>query len=243
MEKRGRAKYVSHLDLMRTMSRAFTRAGIDLRHSEGFNPHPIMSFALPLSVGQESVCELLDFDPIVAIPVPERDDEAHEHVHDENCDHDHDHGNALHIPSASPEVVATLNAALPEGLRVKQIYVPTRKFAQIKWIEIVGALYYDRGVPEHGTDAIADMFCDEEIIIRKRTKRGEGDVDIAPAISEINFAENDRAIAFRAMISAQEPTLNPTAIATAIARIPPLAPDFAEYLRCELYDADMNIFR
>jgi radical SAM-linked protein len=40
----------------------FQRAGVCLRHTEGFNPHPYMSFALPLPVGVESVCELLDFD-------------------------------------------------------------------------------------------------------------------------------------------------------------------------------------
>lgn len=59
-EKEGRARYISHLDLMRTMQRAFRRAEIPLRHSEGFNPHPILSIALPLSVGAESVCELMD---------------------------------------------------------------------------------------------------------------------------------------------------------------------------------------
>ena len=59
--KEGRAKYISHLDLLHTMQRAFIRAGISIRHTNGFNPHPYMSFALPLSVGQESVCELMDF--------------------------------------------------------------------------------------------------------------------------------------------------------------------------------------
>ena len=59
--KTGRAKFLSHLDLMRTFQRAFLRADVRLKHSEGFNPHPIMSFALPLSVGMESQCELLDF--------------------------------------------------------------------------------------------------------------------------------------------------------------------------------------
>ncbi len=47
---------------MRTFQRVFLRAGVRLRHTEGFNPHPYMNFALPLSVGVESVCELLDFD-------------------------------------------------------------------------------------------------------------------------------------------------------------------------------------
>jgi radical SAM-linked protein len=61
-EKTGRARYISHLDLMRTLRRVFARAGVALRHTEGFNPHPRMSLALPLPVGQESVCELMDFE-------------------------------------------------------------------------------------------------------------------------------------------------------------------------------------
>lgn len=60
-EKTGLAAYISHLDLMRTFQRAFMRAGISIRHTEGFNPHAFISVALPLSVYQESRCELLDF--------------------------------------------------------------------------------------------------------------------------------------------------------------------------------------
>ncbi|MBP5166526.1 MAG: TIGR03936 family radical SAM-associated protein [Oscillospiraceae bacterium] len=55
-EKTGRARYLSHLDLMRTFQRAFKRAGLELKHSEGFNPHPQMSVLLPLQLGCESVC-------------------------------------------------------------------------------------------------------------------------------------------------------------------------------------------
>ena len=66
--KTGRAKYISHLDLLRTFQRIFRRAGIELRHSEGFNPHPYLAFALPLSVGAESVCELLDTELLLDLP-------------------------------------------------------------------------------------------------------------------------------------------------------------------------------
>ena len=59
--KTGRAKYISHLDLMRTFQRAFSRAGIQIKHTEGFNPHPFVSIALPLSVGYSSQCEILEF--------------------------------------------------------------------------------------------------------------------------------------------------------------------------------------
>ena len=62
--KTGKAGYISNLDLVTVMQRAFLRAGINLKYSEGFNPHPYVSVALPLSVGCESFCELLDVDII-----------------------------------------------------------------------------------------------------------------------------------------------------------------------------------
>ena len=61
-EKTGNAIWISHLDLMRLFQRAFKRAGLPLTHTQGFNPRPSVSIALPLSVGVESYCELLDFD-------------------------------------------------------------------------------------------------------------------------------------------------------------------------------------
>jgi radical SAM-linked protein len=61
-EKTGNAVWISHLDLMRLFQRAFKRASLPLTHTQGYNPRPSVSIALPLSVGVESVCELLDFD-------------------------------------------------------------------------------------------------------------------------------------------------------------------------------------
>ena len=58
--KYGEAKYVSHLDLIRLFSRSFKRAHIPLTYSEGFNPHPKLAIALPLSVGVTSECEYMD---------------------------------------------------------------------------------------------------------------------------------------------------------------------------------------
>ena len=59
--KRGRAKYISHLDLNRCMLRIFRRSRLPIWYTEGFNPHPYYSFALALSLGFESNCEILDF--------------------------------------------------------------------------------------------------------------------------------------------------------------------------------------
>lgn len=58
--KEDRLKYISHLDINRAMSRALCRAKIPLWYTEGFNPHPYMSFSLPLSLGVESLCESVD---------------------------------------------------------------------------------------------------------------------------------------------------------------------------------------
>ena len=61
-EKTGDSVWISHLDLMRIFQRAFRRAGLLLKHSQGLTPRAIVSIALPLSVGMESRCELLDFE-------------------------------------------------------------------------------------------------------------------------------------------------------------------------------------
>lgn len=49
--KEGPASYISNLDLLRTVQRAFPRTELDIRHSQGFHPHPIISIVLPLPVG------------------------------------------------------------------------------------------------------------------------------------------------------------------------------------------------
>lgn len=60
--KEAQASYISHLDLLRTFQRCFPRTELDIRHSQGYHPHPIISIVLPLPVGQSSDCELLDFE-------------------------------------------------------------------------------------------------------------------------------------------------------------------------------------
>lgn len=60
--KDGYFKYTSHLDLLRFFKRSFKRAKIKLEFSQGFNPHPKIGFAQPLSLGYESDYEILEFE-------------------------------------------------------------------------------------------------------------------------------------------------------------------------------------
>ena len=210
--KEGRAVYISHLDLMRTMQRAFQRANLPLKYSEGFNPHPILSILLPLSVGMSSGCELMD------IQLTEETDLA-----------------------AMP---GKLTEVMPEGIRVLEAYPEGRKVKELKWLRISGSLEYDTADPRVMRDGLQAFFARESIVIRKKTKRGEGESDIAPAIRSIAFAAEKGRVALSAVISAQDPTLNPDLLTAALSQLAPeRAPDFAEFTRLEVYDAAMKPFR
>lgn len=69
--KKGNLMYISHLDLAKTMQRIMVRADINIWYSEGFNPQPKLVFAVPLPVGVESDCELLDIRITKQMPLDE----------------------------------------------------------------------------------------------------------------------------------------------------------------------------
>lgn len=60
-QKTGMAKFISHLDTVRCITRAMKRANVPIWYTEGFNPHAFLTFAMPLSLGFESLCETVDF--------------------------------------------------------------------------------------------------------------------------------------------------------------------------------------
>lgn len=62
IRKDGYMKYISHLDMIKLFKNSFKKAGIKLAYSQGFNPHPKMGFAQPLSLGYSSSCEILEFE-------------------------------------------------------------------------------------------------------------------------------------------------------------------------------------
>ena len=211
--KEGRAQYISHLDLMHTMQRAFIRAGVRIRHTEGFNPHPYMSFLLPLPVGCESVCELMDFDledGVDPVDVPQR-----------------------------------LNDAAPEGITAVEVYPRSRKGAELKWLRVEGILAYDAGVPEGACRKLSSLFAAETLRIRKRTKKGETELDLSANTREIVFAPlSGHEVRLEAVISAQQPSVNPGGLSEAIGLYAPaLRPDYSHFRRLEVYDGELSVFR
>ena len=91
---------------------------------------------------------------------------------------------------------------------------------------------------------LGEFYAQDSIVITKKTKRGMGESDITPAIKEISFAADGSDVRLNAIISAQEPTLNPELLAEATRQLcPDIAPDFAKFRRLEVFDENMGIFR
>ena len=67
-QKKGRIRYISHLDVNRCMQRTLQRSGLPIWYTQGFHPHPYVTFALPLSLGFESDYECMDFRLIENMP-------------------------------------------------------------------------------------------------------------------------------------------------------------------------------
>ena len=211
-EKTGRAVYISHLDLMHTMQRAFNRAGLPLKYSEGFNPHPQIAIALPLSVGTGSLCEIMDF--------------------------------KLKGEADLQELPERLTAVMPEGIRVLEAYEPQRKVAELKWLQVEGRFDYDERDPAEMAAALQKFYRQETIVITKKTKRGMGETDIRPGIRQIRFTPGEKKVDITAVLSAQEPTINPELLAEALRQLSPeQAPDFAKFTRIETYDVGMQVYR
>ena len=211
-EKTGNAIYISHLDLMRLFQRAFKRAGLNLKHTQGFSPRAMVSIALPLSVGVESHCEILDYELV-----------------DQDV--------------TFQEVRDRLNASLPAGVKVLDAYDSSRKPKDLTHLDIAIGLEYDKGVPEGTVDAIRELFRRDSVIVTKRGKNGPVDQDIIPMIFNLEVNEiSGCELELTARVCAQNPSLNPQQMVTAIeAHVG--APDFARISRREAIAADGTIFR
>jgi len=213
-EKTGDAVYMSHLDLMRVFQRAFKRAGLPLTHTQGFNPRPSVSIALPLSVGVQSRCELLDFDL-------ERCDASCEEI----CDK---------LNGALVNGVRVLKV-YNDGRKLRDLAllnctvtleydngVPANACAQIAQLFSAPQLL----VEKRSKNGMAE----QDIIPMIR--------DLSVDMTDANTCE------IQALICCQNPTLNPAQLTAAIERyLPEMKPDFAFVCRNEIYDSTKTIFR
>ena len=214
-EKKGNAVWISHLDLMRLFQRAFKRAGLPLTHTQGFNPRPSVSIALPLSVGVESSCELLDFDL-------DGDKVANRIVRGKLNDYlvpgirvikVYDNMQKIkHLAYLDTVVTMEYDHGIPENgaQRIRELFAQT-----------------------------------EVLVEKKTKSGDILDQNIIPMIQSMDVQQqDDHTITLHARVCCQNPTLNPMQLHAAVVRhLPELAPDFAKSERVEIYDTEGNIFR
>ena len=138
-----------------------------------------------------------------------------------------------------------LNAVLPAGIRVLEAYESSRKIKHLRYLAADVTLEYDSGVPEGAMETVRELFSRPELLVRKRTKRGEADVDIVPGIRSVDLEQiSPQELRLHAVVTAMDPALNPLLLGEAVcAHLPAFAPDFISAARCEVFDAEMQAFR
>ena len=213
-EKKGKSVWISHLDLMRVFQRAFKRAGLPLTHTQGFNPRPSVSIALPLSVGVSSNCELLDF---------ALSDESY------SCDEI-----MMRLNACLVEGVKVLQV-YADGRKIRDLTllkcnvtleydngVPANADTAIADLFQREKLLVSKKTKSG--------IVDQDIIPMIRNL----------SVSKIS----SNLLLMDAVICCQNPTLNPAQLAAAVSLyLPEIAPDFSRCHRVEIYDTNNTVFR
>ncbi len=159
--KTGPLKFIGHLDVMRYFQKAFRRAELDVEYSKGYSPHQLMSFAAPLGVGLTSDGEYLDV--------------------------------SLYNIDDSEIMIKRINEVMNEYIQVVDFKVLPENSKNAMSI-VAGADYlvsvkdgYEYMDKSVFKQKFVDFYNQESIIITKKSKKSENDVDIKPMIYQIAF--------------------------------------------------------
>lgn len=161
--KTGALKYIGHLDVMRYFQKLIRRANIPIAYSEGFSPHQIMSFAMPLGIGDESIAEYVDIELCESISTSE----AIEKLNKANV----------------PEIQIISFKEIPDGKQYNAMSSISAAAYEVK-------LRDDVTIPFDLFSEFEIMMKKDEIIVTKQTKKSETTLDIKPFIYEYRINED-----------------------------------------------------
>ncbi len=152
---------ISHLDVQRTLQRSFRRAGLPLAYSQGFNPHPLLSFATATATGMSSECEWFE----VQLSEDVTPDAFESRVN-----------------AAMPDGLSVWGAFVePEGFGSLS--------SKLRAAEYRVTLKFFTAVDARSLQTALEDFLSGEIIIQKRTKSGVRPVDMRPYILEVSVEQ------------------------------------------------------
>ncbi len=204
--KEEQVKYVSHLDTLKTFTRAARRAELPLKYSKGFNPHPHMVFGLPSSVGMISVCEYADIDFEDGVNCADIMDKMNEALPE---------GFNIVECSERPE---KSNIMAEVAACEYVIYVKTRK-------SVMDLM-----------DDISHFISRQEIYVTKKNKRGEKEIDIKSMINFISVGEDSMGTYLISKTAAgNEKNLKPELLIDAINKYEDTDIEIRQIIRTEVF--------
>lgn len=174
-EKYGDMRYISHLDVQRLLHRAFRRAEIEVSYSQGFNPHPKMSYGNALALGVESFGEYVD--------VEIEDDFTTEELLDR-------------INHEMPETMKFVKCVeISPSEKALASNIEYGKYEFVINIDMAKAgvknpdtIHSEDFTEESVSERLANMMSRESISITKKNKKGKlVDVDIRPMIKSVDL--------------------------------------------------------
>lgn len=165
--KSGSMKFIGHLDVMRYFQKAIRRAGIDVAYSQGFSPHQLISFAAPLGVGVTSDGEYMDIQ--------------------------------LNSLTSVEDMKQKLNAAISQEMQVLEVTeLPEGSKTAMSMVAAADYLVSLKDGYEPVLDfekRFLDFLSQGSILVTKKTKKGEKQIDLKPFIYKAAFAWEDFATA------------------------------------------------
>ncbi|OUP53842.1 hypothetical protein B5F17_04465 [Butyricicoccus pullicaecorum] len=213
--KEGRAKYISHLDLMHTMQRAMARCQMPLWFTEGFNQHAYVSVALPLSTGYSGEYEFLDFN-LLSENVPINAVEALNAVFPEGL--------------RAIEIYPLADGGMP--------------LRDIAWSKYRITWSFADGVPADFAENVNKLFAQPTVEIVKRSKRGEKTVNMRELMNGFALTEQDGQVVAEVVTAAGNNNMSPEYLTRAIAQyLPQYEISSAAYHRLCVYNDKMQAFR
>lgn len=213
--KEGRAKYISHLDLMHTMQRAMARCQMPLWFTEGFNQHAYVSVALPLSTGYSGEYEFLDFN-LLSENVPINAVEALNAVFPEGL--------------RAIEIYPLADGGMP--------------LRDIAWSKYRITWSFADGVPADFAENVSKLFAQPTVEIVKRSKRGEKTVNMRELMNGFALTEQDGQVIAEVVTAAGNNNMSPEYLTRAIAQyLPQYEISSAAYHRLCVYNDKMQAFR
>lgn len=208
-KKHGCMKFIGHLDIMRYFQKAIRRADIDIAYSEGFSPHMIMSFAAPLGVGLTSEGEYVDLQ--------------------------------VNSCASSKTAVDALNSVMVDGMEVVSFKLLPENVKNAM-SSVAAADYFVKWregyAPENWEEKFNAFLQKEEMLIVKKTKRSEAEVDLKPMLYKTELRDGG---IFMQVACGSVNNLKPELVMEAFAKDAgiELAPFALEVCRLEVY-ADLG---